>query len=513
MQDAIVRYIDKLLAIPPSHEWLTLVGVTGGLLLFIAVAEIVRKFQHFSAEFTRKLVHISVGVLIFFAPTLFSYSLPAIVLAVTFIVVNYAAIRLGLFKSMHDTGRKSYGTVYYPLAFLLLVVFLWYSDPVVISASMLVLALADAAAAIVGENVKHPHRYNLSGDGKTVQGSTAMFVTTFAAVLASVAFLSKGERVELLELAAVAFVASATATAWEAISSKGLDNLTIPLSVALTLFIGLHPPDMTSIGQMSVGLSLAFLMAVLSYRAKFLSGSGSVATFLLASYIFGFGGWKWTLPILAFFLLSSLLSKLGKKRKTEFSAEHEKNDVRDHEQVAANGGVAGMLMIAQSLMPEYDFYVAYLGTIAAVTADTWGTEIGLLVKGRTVSITTLKPVRPGVNGGVSVAGFAGALMGSFMIAVAGFPWLSVATVVAVVTLAGFAGGLADSLAGATIQATYWSDMRQRLTERRHEYPPGTGQSGENTLVGGVHWIDNDVVNWICALTGAIGSVGFLLLFS
>ena len=67
--------------------------------------------------------------------------------------------------------------------------------------------------------------------------------------------------------------------------------------------------------QLLTGIVFALIISLVSFRFKVLSSSGSVATFLLAAIIYGIGGWKWTIPILIFFITSSLLSKIGKIQK------------------------------------------------------------------------------------------------------------------------------------------------------------------------------------------------------
>ncbi len=114
---------------PTSPEWTSFTFLLVGLSTFIVAAELVRKALRWPPEVTRKLVHISTGVLIFFAPQIFNSGIPAILLAVIFTTVNLAAIELGLLKGMHGTNRRSYGTVYYPLSFLILVLLCWDTIP------------------------------------------------------------------------------------------------------------------------------------------------------------------------------------------------------------------------------------------------------------------------------------------------------------------------------------------------------------------------------------------------
>jgi len=497
---------------PPSNsEWIVFFLIFLGLGSFIAAAELVRKALRWSPEVTRKLVHISTGVLIFFAPKIFESGIPAILLAIIFISVNFAAIEFGLLKGIHGTNRRSYGTVYYPLSFLILVLLCWDTIPQIISISILVLGLSDAAAAIVGENLPSPHTYYLTSDKKSFEGSAAMFATTFLVVafLLATSFGLKGtltlavnSNLSRTALAGVvALAVSLFATAWEAISSKGLDNLTIPLSTAFILHYFLIPLPHHHLEQFLVGFALALIFAAVSYSFRFLSSSGSVGTFILATIIFGLGGWQWTVPILAFFILSSVLSKFGKRRKAAFQLMFEKTDTRDAGQVAANGGVAGIIMLCWYFFPENNmWYFVYLASLAAVTADTWGTELGLLAKNSPRSIITLKKVETGTSGAVSFAGIAGGALGAFFIAVSGSFWMTGVAVLPMfimIIASGVSGSLVDSLLGATVQAKYRCGVCGKVTERPiHCQSPAS-------LIGGVRWMDNDLVNWVCAVGGSL----------
>jgi len=507
-----------LLSPPTNSEWLSFSLLLFGLTSFIVLAEGVRKALRWSPEVTRKLVHISTGILIFFAPRIFVSGIPAILLAVIFIVVNFAAIEFGLLKGMHGTNRRSYGTVYYPLSFLILVLLCWDSMPQLISASILVLGLGDAAAAIVGENLRSPHGYALTSDKKSLEGSFAMFATTFLIVVVLLETMSglmmNAQLFRSLHLShhvasvLIAFAVSLFATAWEAISSKGLDNLAIPLSTAFVLHYCLSPLPHHVPAQFIAGVVLALAFAAISFSLRFLSASGSVATFILAAIVFGSGGWQWTIPILAFFLLSSLLSKLGKKRKAAFQLMFEKSDTRDAGQVAANGGAAGIIILFWYFFPGYPgWYALYLASLAAVTADTWGTEIGLLAKGSPRSITTLKKAETGTSGAVSIAGIAGGALGALFIALSGSVWLAGDVLIrafVLIVVSGIAGSLADSFLGATLQARYQCEVCRKMTERT------THCDTPAQLAGGVRWVNNDVVNWVCAIAGPFF---FLLMFS
>lgn len=247
------------------------------------------------------------------------------------------------------------------------------------------------------------------------------------------------------------------------------------------------------------------IVAVASFVARFLTRSGAIATYLLAVIIYDAGGWQWAVPVVTFFVLSSFLSKYGRLRKTAFDQVFEKSSTRDWGQVVANGGVAALVAILSRVFPLHDFYPLYLGALAAVTADTWGTEIGVVTKGKTISIDSFKSVDPGTSGGISEYGTVGGGIGAAVVALSGYPWYTELRMTLIVVVGGVAGSLIDSLLGATVQAQYRCGVCRKITERKIH----CGQTTE--LYRGVRWISNDLVNGICALVGSLVVWGLLLI--
>jgi uncharacterized protein (TIGR00297 family) len=256
--------------------------------------------------------------------------------------------------------------------------------------------------------------------------------------------------------------------------------------------------------QLLLGAFFAFIVAVGSYFFRFLTLSGTIATFLLGVIVFGFGGWQCAVPILTFFLFSSMLSRYGRSRKEQFDALFGKSYTRDWAQVASNGGLAGTMVLLSTLIPVYDFYAIYLGALAAVTADTWGTEIGVLTKGRTISVLSMQPVSPGTSGGISERGTIAGATGAFVIALSGYLWYSDLKTAIIIVLAGVAGSFGDSVVGATLQAQFCCEVCGKRTERNVHCGKQT------TRVAGVAWINNDIVNLFCSFVGALTAWALLL---
>jgi len=210
--------------------------------------------------------------------------------------------------------------------------------------------------------------------------------------------------------------------------------------------------------------------------------------------------------LFAFFLTSIALTSAGRSRK-RLLVDIPKGGPRDALQVFANGGIATLCAIVAGCITHggipsetaYALFWAYAGAYAAATADTWSTEIGSAFGGTPRSLVGFQPVAPGISGGVTVLGSAAMLAGAAWIALVSGEFF-------IVTAAGVAGALVDSLLGATLQSMRYCPQCTRPTET------ATHACGSATTpLRGLTWMTNDAVNTVATLTGAVvAAVLFLL---
>ncbi len=262
-----------------------------------------------------------------------------------------------------------------------------------------------------------------------------------------------------------------------------------------------------------IGFLLAVIVAALAWRAGALSTSGALAAVITGGLIFGLGQLPWAALLLTFFITSSGLSRAFKKRKASLAEKYAKGDRRDWGQVTANGGLGALLAIAYFVTPHYQWlWLAFAGAMAAVNADTWSTELGVLSPVLPRLITSGKQVERGTSGGVTVVGTAAALAGAVLVALVavlvngGSKWLSSLGIIA---LGGLVGSLFDSLLGASVQAIYWCPACRKETERHPIHSCGS----PTNQVRGLSWVNNDVVNFACSMRGALvaGILAWLIL--
>jgi len=204
-----------------------------------------------------------------------------------------------------------------------------------------------------------------------------------------------------------------------------------------------------------------------------------------ASVTWGFG-WPGLALLAAFFLTGSILTQIAERRGPSRSAR----------QVFANGGVALVAALLGS-------WAAAAGAIAAAAADTWATEIGAFSPFPPRLITSWRRVTRGSSGGITALGTLGGVAGAAGIAglTAALAPRGMAPGFAILTAAGVAGMLADSVLGATLQGKYECPACDARFERGQ-----TVCHEPVRLASGWRWLDNDGVNLAATLVGAAVAV-------
>ena len=203
--------------------------------------------------------------------------------------------------------------------------------------------------------------------------------------------------------------------------------------------------------------------------ARPLDKEGIILAVAMGILIFWSGGVPYLALMLIFFVLALMVTGYEHESKREMGIyEHE----RGWENVLSNGFLPTVLALINPATGP----LPYLCCVAAVTADKFASEIGVL-GGNPVDLATLKPAKPGKSGAITLMGTVASLAGATAIGFCAMYVFDVnATVALLIGLAGFAGSLVDSVFGV-------------LEER------GLGTKG--------------TTNFVCSLTGAL--IGFFLL--
>lgn len=465
--------------------WVVIILMVIGATLWLA--EKMAKAGWVPLVLARKLVHVVAIGAVAISPVLFTNLWLLGGLVGAFVLLLFWAVATERLAIDGRRNRKSWGIVLFPLAFLLLLVAFGREKPWLVIYPMLILALADAAAAVAGELVAKKY-FTLTGDRKSAVGSLAFFGVSFAVLYLLPGWLSRWHPlfswpalpVENGQVFWMLFMVAVFCTLAEVLGSGGADNISVPLVAAWAMEIVVAPNGLFLLAQAYAAVAL---FVVLARWLKWLDWGGALLAGWLGVVVWVSGQWWLALPMLVFFVSGSLLGKLP--RHTLSDAKHQRP--RDWQQVFANGGIGGLLLMFSVFFPAAGWWWGFWLSVAIATADTWSSEIGQWCGGRVVDLATGKPLQAGLSGGVSWQGTVGGLAGAITIGVLG--WLCSAygwqQMVAVV-LGGFAGMLVDSLLGSRWQAKYKS-VDGQTTENQEA-------SDGKPPFWGLHWMTNDWVN-------------------
>lgn len=197
-----------------------------------SLAEILYHFVKVQAEYTRKLVHIGTGLLTLLFPVLLSNHWWVLALCSSFALILILSLRFSLLKSINAIDRESVGSLAYPVSvYCCFLAFVHYEDLAFFYVPILILALCDPIAALTGK--KWPlGKFTIGKNSKSLMG-TGMFFGSAVFVILGI-HLIQGDHFSFKFVFEMLIIAAVSAFV-EALSGRGYDNLTIPLSVLLCL--------------------------------------------------------------------------------------------------------------------------------------------------------------------------------------------------------------------------------------------------------------------------------------
>lgn len=214
--------------------WLQIAIVVVWVLVILAIAWAINRFANDDPEIVRKIVHIGTGNVILLAWWLdmpASIGITASVIASAITLLSY---RLPILPGINSVGRQSLGTFFYSVSFGVLIACFWYlRQPQYAALGILVMTWGDGLAALIGQRFGK-HKYKVMAGQKSWEGSLTMFVVSY--IVSSLILL--GVQGNLGSTWLVSLIVALAATALEAFSYLGIDNLTVPLgSAALAYFL------------------------------------------------------------------------------------------------------------------------------------------------------------------------------------------------------------------------------------------------------------------------------------
>jgi phytol kinase len=202
------------------------------MVLVFSGAAIVRHFRGHS-ELVRKIVHIGTGNVILLAWGLKLSLWLCLAVSIAVILVTGLSYFVPVLPILESVGRKTHGVFYYAVSIGLLVAVFWSLGlPQFAVIGVLVMTWGDGLAALIGKRFgKRVYRFN--GNKRTLEGSAAMLVVSYAIALLVLSLSTGGSS---LSTWLIPLPIAIVATVLEAVSPGGTDNLTVPISSAFLCY-------------------------------------------------------------------------------------------------------------------------------------------------------------------------------------------------------------------------------------------------------------------------------------
>jgi len=232
---------------------------------FYVALSFVKKKYELSAEISRKMVHIGLGLTTLSFPWLFHDTWPVWLMCgvsiLTLMGLRHEKFKSNFGDALHGVERESYGEICFPLSVAILFQ-VSHESPVFYMVPLLVLTLADAFAAIVGVRYGKSH-YDAAEGIKSFEGSLFFFITAFLCVQIPLLLMSDYSNANII---LVAVFIALLITLCEASSWQGLDNLFIPLGAYIVLVHYLKFESSTLI--LLIGILVSIIVGGVYFRNK-----------------------------------------------------------------------------------------------------------------------------------------------------------------------------------------------------------------------------------------------------
>jgi len=238
--------------------------------------------------------------------------------------------------------------------------------------------------------------------------------------------------------------------------------------------------------QLFITIIFALLFSFLALRKKWFTIPAAITICLLACTIV----YKQDIYLLTFPFLFALIGSIISTKDA-----HKEENGRTTIQVLANAGPAILLLL---LVKDQILARNLLITVFAIAlADTMSSELGKKWNGATFDMCSMKKMKPGLSGGISIEGSLAGLLGSFIMAVAAFIYDIPFKLFITILVIGFIGMLIDSYLGSVAQGKYLKGDKITESGKREE------------LISGFHWLNNELVNLLSIMITIAIAFGFL----
>jgi uncharacterized protein (TIGR00297 family) len=403
----------------------------------------------FRDELPRKSVHIGMGVfglaLRWLHPLVAAASAGVALLFNLFLLHRITGGRL--LRTGEQAAQRSFGILVYP-AMILGAVLLFHDRLELAAATWALLAVGDGVATLAGIGFGGPRLpWNRE---KRWSGFLAFALAGGAASAGLIAWTMR----DLLAAGAVdrfpyfgpSFVTNAAA---------GLDvGWWLGASFGVALLVGFVESLDTGVDDNLLVpiFGAALFAAAAAIDPAQVTVSGATIGLLLGTMLWAFGGPGSFAAFFTFFVLGTVCTKVGYKKKAALGIAQERGGRRGPRNAIANmsGGIL-FAVLAFATPWTTAFLLAALAAFATAASDTVASEIGQAFGRTHLLITNFRRVPAGTDGAVSVEGTTAGIAASFVVAWVGY-MLGIQGPMWIPIVAAFVGSTAESYLGVWLES-------------------------------------------------------------
>lgn len=196
-----------------------------GVFIILVASEFLWRKKIIRGETARKFVHILVGSFVAFWPYFLSWQQIQL-MSLAFLVVVIISWQKNIFHAVHQVQRKTWGELFFPIGIGLSAVIA--PEPLIFTAAILHLSLADGLAAVVGKKYGLLHQYKIGNYTKTLMGTLTFWFTSTLIIFATLLISSSDSQWSMIPI--IVWL-PLTATLIENVAVMGTDNLFVPLLI------------------------------------------------------------------------------------------------------------------------------------------------------------------------------------------------------------------------------------------------------------------------------------------
>ena len=210
--------------------------------------------------------------------------------------------------------------------------------------------------------------------------------------------------------------------------------------------------------QFFIGFCINFILIYIFCKIPLMTKSGWISAGILGTILWGCLSWQGWMSVVIYLLFGSLVTKIGYKFKEEEGIAEKRGGRRGPENVwgSAATGLFLAIMTKFNAANVVMFKIGFAASFAAKLADTFGSEIGKRFGKDTYLITSLRKVKRGTEGGISLEGTLASVLGSIFMAfiMLRLSIISTKSHFIIVSVSGFLATISESFIGAKFQNKY-----------------------------------------------------------